>query len=168
MAFLLNAWVDVYSQITFVYVDASSINNRESLINQLGIFKKADSLCFFFSNDNQPLMGSLKVDFMKCIKACSAIKPGLPMPFKELDTMNLLVSNIEDNLDLHFFLSRSSALSGFSRDMIDRFLLCNTWLNKNGLSDTINVIIHIQSTNKFTEDEFKNISKNGTYQIALF
>jgi hypothetical protein len=157
-----------FSQTTYIYVDASSINNRQSLIKDLKTLNNSPNIEFFFSNDDMPIMGSGKSEFMNKISEFNEIKPGLPYSSKEIDTINYSFLSIVTEINFHFYLSKASINNGFSKDFINQFLLCNAWRNKEGLQNGIKITLHIPKEEPLDRDLIKTATNNGSYTILYF
>jgi hypothetical protein len=157
-----------FSQTTYIYVDASSINNRQSLIKDLKTLSNSPNIEFFFSNDDLPITGSGNILFVNKLNEFNEIKPGQPYASKEIDTINSNFTSQNSVVNFHFFISKNSINNGFRKDFIDRFLLCNSWLQKEGIQNGIQVTLHLPKEDELDKRMTNTASNNGQYTILYY
>lgn len=159
----------VYAQSTFLYIDISGNIDRDVLKNELSLYtEKWNNTICFISNDNTPLVGKSLNEFKVMLEDLSTIKPSTPISYNEIDTIITILDTIQMPLDLVFFLDLKYTQNGGLQNLVERLLLSNGWLNKDGLKSGISVKLYFQKNDYNLEQYFKELSKNSIYEIYQY
>ncbi len=157
------------AQTTFVYVDVSGNLDRDVLKSELkSKVNIPDEFIYFISNDNAPFIGNNYAKFLTDINELSMIKPSTPITFKEIDTLITYFDKLTTPIILSFYFDYQYAKSAGIQSLVERLLISNEWLNKNGLKKGVQVKLYFQQSEQLTHQQINEITNNGKYEVIIY
>lgn len=165
--------INLKAQITFLYIDAGSFSNKDNLISELKKNEKLNVGTFisFISYDRNPLINFKNADFIHGLDRIKDIKPSAPITFFEVDTLNYLFNTfdlISEKVYLHFYTDYYQARNSVIPYLLERFLLCNDLIDKNGIHKNVKVIFHLKPIQHQKQELIKQLLNNSNYEVYFF
>lgn len=157
------------AQSTFIYIDVSGNIDRDVLKNELNIYtEKWDNTICFISNDNSPLIAKSLNEFKVILEELSTIKPSTPVSYNEIDTILTILDSVQAPIDLVFYLDCKYTLNGGLQNLIERLLLSNGWLSKDGIKSGVRLKLCFQKNDYLFNEYFNELSKSNIYEIYQY
>jgi hypothetical protein len=157
------------AQTSFVYVDVSGNLDRDVLKSELkSKVNTTDEFLYFISNDNAPFISNSYAKLLTDINELSMIKPSTPITFKEIDTLITYFDKLTTSIILSFYFDYQYAKSAGIQSLVERLLISNEWLNKNGLKKGVQVKLYFQQSEQLTHQQINEITNNGKYEVIIY
>jgi hypothetical protein len=168
----------------FIYVDFSSTKKLSKLSEKVNVVAKDfnDPFVLFLSNDNAPVIirGNEGID--NGLGQMFSLRPSSPDFVADIDTINAIFSNsnIINGLNntstasnyqvkLFFFLSAEKFEQNYlNKNLIDRLLLTNRLVSKDGLKDGVHVTIFLDGDFDPSGDFYADLMKNRKFKVQSY
>jgi hypothetical protein len=162
------------AQTGFIYIVPSSFLDKDNLVLELKTNKELfnnENIVSLFSNDKTPLIGLNIDDFKRNLIVLKELKPSAPITFFEVDTLNSLFQKYDIQNEvfvLHFYSDYYTSKNSLIPNLVQRFLLCNDLMDKNGPGKNIRIIFHLKSDKNQNVSQIKKYFKDFNYEVYFF
>ena len=167
-----------------IYVDYSATQRLQVLEQKvMNLMQLVDGpFLLFLSNDLQPIIVNEHKEVAQAVKNIYAYPgPSKPDPFGELDTINSIMSrdsiipglnranmfaNDNELIDFHFFFNAAqSSLYGYDKSLVNRLLLINRLLTRDGVSPKCKVYLYLDfENNEINQAYYQGLLKSEFYE----
>lgn len=162
-------------EFNFLYVDKSAIGQIDLLQKKIVDLYGAgnETTMLFISNDRKPIVAKSVEEMTNAVKEFSYIRPGVPSPYFEVDTINHFLSKYDlETLKCSFVFVLSIEQAKSQKQLkyiVDRLMLTNGVYNKTGLRQNCSVKLYFDKSEINQKPQsleyFKEIKKNPHYEV---
>lgn len=162
-------------EFNLIYVDKSAIGKIDLLQKKIVDLYGAgtETTLLYISNDKKPIIAKSVEEMTNAVKELSYIRPGVPSPYFEVDTINHFLSKYDlENLKCSFVfvLSIDQAISQKQlKYIVDRLMLTNGVYHKTGVRQNCSVKLYFEKSEinqkPQTLEYVKEIKKNLHYEV---
>ena len=168
----------------FIYVDFSSTKKLSKLSEKVSTVAKDFNVPFvlFLSNDNAPLIIRDNEGIDNGLGLMFSLRPSTPDFIDEVDTINAIFSNsiiieginkTSGNADyivnLMFFFNAEKFEQNYqNKNLIDRLLLTNRLVSRDGLEDGVYVTIFLDGDFDSSNDFYTDLIKNRKFIVQSY
>lgn len=176
-----NSFSGLCAGINVIYIDKNKIPDVKSIIvvvKKILQEKPNEDFMVYISNDMDPIIIHDMDMLSRDLEILYRITPSEPNCSEdaikityEINKKHKIQNEIEFNEKVHlFFILDASKSSLQKKKLIQRFLLINGWMNKNGLSENIKVSLYLNKGDcqQSKINEIKNNFNNLKYEISFF